>query len=243
MLKHSELDLELKSAIAHFWNTRSSQGKLQGITSGQKDSGNRSRVTGGKQMDGFVSLFARIIKEEGLPSEAIHVSNTTLPGFYRPEKDWDLVVIHNGKLIASIEFKSQVGSFGNNFNNRVEEALGNATDLHTAYREGAFFPSSKPWLGYMMLLEDHPKSTRPVRLRQSHFRALKEFQDTSYLERYQLFCTRLVRERLYDSTCFLVSAEESGSSGAYREPLEELSFYSFMTSLQGKLVETMRRDT
>ncbi len=38
-------------------------------------------------------------------------------------KKWDLLVVE-GCLIAAIEFKSQVGSFGNNYNNRTEEALG-----------------------------------------------------------------------------------------------------------------------
>jgi len=199
-------------------------------------------VTGGKQMDGFVSLFARLIRNEGIPSSAIHVDKTTLPGYYRPEKDWDLVVVYDGRLVATIELKSHVGpSFGNNFNNRVEEALGNATDLNTAYREGAFSPSSKPWLGYMMLLEEHPKSVAPVKLKGKHFPAFKEFQETSYLDRYKLFCTRLVRERLYDSTCFISSNAKSGLRGVYSEPLGELSFLAFVASLQSKLVEATRR--
>lgn len=154
-----DLHQDLRRAVAHFWKTRTSQGKRQGGKSGAKDAGARSMVTGGKQMDGFVSLFASIVAEKGIPASAINFRSTTLPGYFRPEKDWDLVVVLDGRLIASVEFKSHVGSFGNNFNNRVEEALGNATDLNTAYREGAFRPSTKPWLGYMMLLEEHKKST------------------------------------------------------------------------------------
>jgi hypothetical protein len=200
-------------------------------------------VTGGKQMDGFVSLFAKIVMAEGIPASAVHVSDTTLPGYFRPEKDWDLVVVLEGRLIASVEFKSHVGSFGNNFNNRVEEALGNATDLNTAYREGAFRPSTKPWLGYMMLLEEHENSTRPVRLRQPHFRTFSEFQDTSYQRRYELFCTRLVRERLYDAACLVVSPAGTGSNGQFKEPVEELAFRNFVLSLQGKLTEARRRSS
>jgi hypothetical protein len=242
LLNREQLTEELRRAVVQFWDTRSLQGKAQGNKSGQKDAGNRALVTGGKQMNGFVSLFARLIESEGIPRSAIHFDDTTLPGYYRPEKDWDLVVVHQGRLIATIEFKSHVGpSFGNNFNNRVEEALGNATDLNTAYREGAFSPSSKPWLGYMMLLEHHPKSIAPVRLKGKHFPALSVFQKTSYFDRYKLFCTRLIRERLYDSTCFIASSEEAGTRGEYIEPLEELSFLSFATSLQSKLVEAVRR--
>ena len=48
----------------------------------------------------------------------------------------------------AVEFKSQVGpSFGNNFNNRTEEAIGNAEDIWTAYREGRFGRHRAPLLG------------------------------------------------------------------------------------------------
>jgi hypothetical protein len=242
VLTPSDLHQELQHAVAHFWNTRKNQGTTQGGSTGAKDAGNRSMVTGGKQMDGFVSLFARIVEAEGIPASAIDIKDTTLPGYFRPEKDWDLVVIVEGKLIASVEFKSHIGpSFGNNFNNRVEEALGNATDLNTAYREGAFRPSTKPWLGYMMLLEDHKKSTTPVRLRESHFSVFPEFHQTSYQKRYELFCTRLVRERLYDAACLVVTASTEGLKGNFSEPVEELSFNNFVLSLQGKLTEARRR--
>jgi hypothetical protein len=129
----------VRKAIQHFWKTRTSQGSRQGVKTGTKDAGKRSMVTGGKQLDGFVELFANLIEEEGLDRKYLHVKKTSLPGYYRPVKDWDFIVVVDGELVATIEFKSHVGpSFGNNFNNRVEEALGNATDLYTAFREGAF---------------------------------------------------------------------------------------------------------
>ncbi len=242
LLTNNELTQSLREAITFFWRTRSRQGSAQGSKSGQKDAGNRQMVTGGKQLNGFIDLFARLIESEGIPKSAVHVGDTTLPGYFRPEKDWDLVVVFEEKLVATIEFKSHVGpSFGNNFNNRVEEALGNATDFNTAYREGAFSPSPKPWLGYMMLLEEHPRSVAPVRLKGKHFSAFPEFQKTSYLERYKYFCTRLVRERLYDSACLIASNATEGLRGEYVEPLQELSFLAFSASLQAKLVEAIRR--
>ncbi|MEE4605477.1 MAG: PaeR7I family type II restriction endonuclease, partial [Desulfobacteraceae bacterium] len=82
-----------------------------------------------------------------------------MPGYFRPTKLWDLLVMNEGRLVAALEFKSQVGpSFGNNFNNRTEEALGTAHDLWTAYREGAFGEQTRPFVGWLMLLEDAPKS-------------------------------------------------------------------------------------
>jgi hypothetical protein len=95
----------------------------------------------------------------------------------------------------------------------------------------------------MMLLEEHQKSTRPVRLRQSHFPAFSEFINASYQRRYELFCTRLVRERLYDAACLIVSPSDRGAAGNFKEPVEELAFSNFVLSLQGKLTEARRRQS
>lgn len=134
-----------------------------------------------------------------------------MPGWYRPEKKWDLLFVSEGQLVAAIEFKSQVGpSFGNNFNNRTEEAIGSASDLWAAYREGASTPSSRPWLGYLMLLEETAGSMNAVSNREPHFPVFPEFKDSSYAGHYQILLTKLVRERLYDSACFMLSDAEGG---------------------------------
>jgi len=143
----------------------------------------------------------------------------------------------DGTLLASIEFKSQIGpSFGNNFNNRTEEALGSATDVWAAYREGAFKESQRPWLGYLMLLEDTPKSTCPVGVREPHFPVFEEFRASSYAKRYEILLTKLVRERLYDAACFLMSYPQGGRRGHYSEPSAELSFQNFVASLLAKAI-------
>ena len=101
------------------------QKKRQGFASGVRDYGNRTAVTGGKQLDGFVMLVTELLVECGLPDASVHTKkrDVVLPGYFRPAKEWDLVVVYQGNLMATVEFKSQVGSFGNNFNNRIEEAL------------------------------------------------------------------------------------------------------------------------
>jgi hypothetical protein len=233
-----ELDKRVRQAVQFFWSTRDRQAAQQGGESGKKDAGARAAVTGGAQMDSFIRLVRDILYDNGLKqAEIIHESRLEIPGWYRAEKKWDLLVISDGKLIASIEFKSQIGpSFGNNFNNRAEEAIGNATDLWAAFREGAFRPSQRPWLGYLMLLEECKASTNAVRSWEPYFRVFPEFRGASYMQRYQLLLTKLVRERLYDSACFLVSVREGGASGAYREPDPELCFESFIQSLIGRAV-------
>ena len=222
----------VSEAVAHYWITRESQAKKQEI-SGRADQGLRSAVTGGAQMDGFISLMTEIIVEAGIDKHYIfHNKNLELPGFFRPTKEWDLLVVRDGQLIVALEAKSQVGpSFGNNFNNRTEEAMGSALDLWTAYREGAFNKTVKPWLGYFFLLEDCKESQRPVKVKEPHFTVFQEFKGASYAKRYELFCRKLMRERHYSVSAFLLSDRINGAKGIYKEPAEDLAFELYARSL------------
>lgn len=224
----ASLQSDVQRAVKRFWRVRRAQEKKKSDSA--SGDGGRRAVTGGKQLDGFEDLLARILARNGVPKAAIYrkgPTRSTLPGFFRPTKQWDLLVVANDELIASIELKSHVGSFGNNFNNRVEEAIGNALDLHTAYREGAYGISPRPWIGYLMLLEDAPESTRPLTVREPHFAVRSEFKGATYAQRYELFCHKLVREGLYDAVWFVLSAPD----GSYSEPNPELSAERFITSL------------
>lgn len=234
------LDIErgLSEAVKHFWRIRAHQHRRQGKKSGVKDAGSRAAVTGGKHADGFIRLVASIVRDAGLPDFSIRASEKTprtIPGFFRPSKEWDLVVTSGKDLVAVIEIKSQVGSFGNNFNNRVEEALGNATDFWTAYKKGIFQPSQRPWLGYLFMLEECPGSLRPKRrIALSPFAVDEAFQERSYAQSYEEVCRRLVRELLYDAACFLTSNSLSGKRGEFMQPSEELSIRNFAISLHAR---------
>jgi len=199
-------------SVKEFWRTRERQAYAQ-KQRGQSDQGSRSAVTGGKQMDGFSRSISKLLTEAGIEEENIFQRiSVELPGYFRPTKEWDIVVVVDGSLIAAIELKSQIGpSFGNNFNNRTEEALGTAMDIWTAYREGAFRTSPAPWLGYLLLLEDCPESRRPVGVREPHFPVFPEFIETSYAKRYELFCRKLIRERQYNSACFITSDRKNAN--------------------------------
>ncbi len=219
-------------AVAQYWSTRKQQEEKQRQI-GHADHGARSAVTGGAQMDGFIELFTSLITEAGIERQYIYYNKALeLPGFFRPTKKWDLLVVHNGTLVVALEAKSQVGpSFGNNFNNRIEEALGSALDLWTAFREGAFRSTVQPFLGYFFMLEDSKGSTRPVQVEEPHFHVFPDFKNSSYAKRYELFCRKLVRERHYTSSAFLMSDSASGLKGAYREPAGDLTMALFATTL------------
>ena len=232
------LEKRVGEAIELFWSTRDKQKRTQGGESGMKDAGLRAAVTGGKHLDGFTQICRDLLIDAGLPEAHIFWQDRKeLPGYYRAEKSWDLVVVADGSLLAVIEFKAQVGpSFGNNFNNRTEEALGNATDLWAAYREGAFRPSARPWLGYVFILEDCPRSRAPVSVKEPHFAVFPEFQDASYAKRYEILLTKLLRERLYDGASLLLTTYSGGTKGEFSSPSEELSFRTFAAGLSAHAI-------
>lgn len=223
------------TSVKEFWRTRERQADAQKLR-GQSDQGSRSAVTGGKQMDGFSRSISKLLIEAGIKEENIFQRiSVELPGYFRPTKEWDIVVVVDGNLIAAIELKSQIGpSFSNNFNNRTEEALGTAMDIWTAYREGAFCTSPAPWLGYLLLLEDCHESRRPVGVREPHFPVFPEFIEASYAKRYELFCRKLIRERQYNSACFITSDRKNASlENNYGEPAKDLTPGQFLSGLLG----------
>ena len=183
-------------------------------------------------MDAFAGLIEDILVEAGVPRDAVqHDYHATLPGYYRHEKEWDTAVVYDGELLAAVEYKSQASSFGNNLNNRAEEAIGTNTDLLQAYEEGVFEPSPAPWIGYLMLMADNEKSRSVPQIREPNFPVDDEFQDATYVDRMELLCLRMVRQRLVNNAAFLLSDKGIGLDGKYSEPNEELVFKRFARSL------------
>ena len=190
-------------------------------------------------MDGFITLLQDVIRANGLADADVVVGRRllTLPGFFRPTKLWDLLVICHGRLIAAFELKSHVGpSFGNNFNNRAEEALGTATDFWTAYREGAFGNDlPRPFIGWLMLVEDAPESRKAVRDSSPHFAVFPEFRGASYLARYDILGRELVQEGLYTAATILASPRFAADEGDYSNLSALTSLKTLITSLAGHI--------
>ncbi|WP_349902128.1 PaeR7I family type II restriction endonuclease [Parafrigoribacterium humi] len=234
----SDYEAKTADAVHHFWSTRSAA-SLKQAEGGKVDQGERAGVTSGKNMDGFVKLIADLVEANGLHDAEVNTSRAlvTLPGYFRPTKDWDLVVTRGGRLIAAIELKSQVGpSFGNNFNNRTEEAIGTAHDFWTAYRENAFGAQPRPFVGWLMLVEDAPESRRPMeRERSRHFKAFPEFEHASYLQRYEILCRRMVQEQLYTSASMITSSRDGGVLGEFNDMSDITSLKRFVATFSGHI--------
>ncbi|MFD9037229.1 PaeR7I family type II restriction endonuclease [Streptomyces bottropensis] len=225
---------DFEAAVAAYWDARNAQQELSAIK-GVVGAGTAGSVRGGKHFDHIAALLAKFFLNAGYAPEDIRVNmkqGLELPGYYRPQKQWDLVVTRGNTLVAAFELKALGGpSFGNNYNNRVEEALGSAMDLRRAALADAF-PGEKPWLGYFFIMEDHPKSRSSVSVRKGPFPVERIWLGKSYQDRFGIFCERLMDEGLYDSVCYVTSSKDSPKPV---EPVVSLDWRHFAAAINARL--------
>lgn len=215
-------------AVSSFWATREAQA-AKPFETRSGDTG-RQAAAGGKHLDQVAELIRSELIAAGLPPGIIHKARPALPGYFRPTKRWDLIIVYDGVLIAAIELKSIVGSFGNNLNNRIEESVGSAHDLWTAVDEQTYGTTVRPWLGYVFLMEvrDGPGgSTHPVRIDSPHVAPAVDFAGTSYVQRAEIAGRRLVMRRLYDAVWLILSKPD----GSAVEPDPGMGGEAFFTEL------------
>ncbi|MFD0885264.1 PaeR7I family type II restriction endonuclease [Streptosporangium algeriense] len=199
---------DFEDAVAAYWGAKQTQREMSAIK-GAVGAGTAGDVRSGKHFDEIAALLAKFFLEAGYDPDDIRVSTgLELPGYYRPQKKWDVVVAHGDTLVAAFELKALGGpSFGNNYNNRVEEALGSAVDLRRAALAD-LFPGEKPWLGYFFIMQDAPGSRSPVRTANGTFAVEDVWKGASYQRRFSIFCERLLSEGLYDAVCYITSSAD-----------------------------------
>ncbi|WNF06414.1 PaeR7I family type II restriction endonuclease [Brevibacillus borstelensis] len=225
MPKHTEIQQLTQEALKAFWGVRTN-----GVLSGQT-------------MDGFANMLKQVLRRNGVADDEIIMGRSAkLPGYFRMSKDWDMVVIKNlsdgsKRLLAVIEFKSMHGSVGNNLNNRSEEAVGSSYDFWKAFENGAF-GATRPFLGYIYVMSDHPDNKSGTSRVSMLFAPLEEYtrffrtgRPANYEERVELLMMKMVQEKLYDKCALLIADQKN--NGGYRTPNKDLSIEIFVRSLVG----------
>ncbi|MFM8219746.1 MAG: PaeR7I family type II restriction endonuclease [Planctomycetaceae bacterium] len=237
-LDTSKWNAKINNAVKEFWNAFPKQrGQRRGSAAGVK---NR------KQLHGLIMLCRDVLIEAGLSAdeEIFWASRTALPGYYRAERNWSLVAVADGELIAAIEVHAQLGpAVGNNFTNRVEQVVASATDLWAAFDAGAFQQSQRPWLGYLLLVGDGSHAGKKLQLSESHFPVLKEFKKKSPPTLRCELLMQCLRERgLYNATSLMFAERENASIGHSTSP-DTLDPHSFLESLSAHAREHVKRRT
>ncbi len=205
--------INVHDALLAFWTDKDEQITRQ-RESGRLDAGMRGAATGGGHLNRIAEVIARECCDSGVDERLIWYRRTksggknpagtdkrlTLPGFYRPSKSWDLVIYNTAdEPVAALEFKSQAGSFGNNANNRVEEAIGNSVDLNDAIDAGVI--KTPIWTGFAFVIEDCAQSHKTSAGREpSLLQSDPIFTHWTYMDRVRIACQRLVERGRYNST-------------------------------------------
>ncbi len=102
-------------------------------------------MTGGRHLDALELLMVEVLVDAGIPARMIEVKKRPIPGYFRRDKSWDIVVTVSDRVLAIIELKSIVGDNpGQNFNNRTDEALGQAMDVWKAVERGIIDTPLRP---------------------------------------------------------------------------------------------------
>ncbi len=223
-----------REAIASFWDTKASQ-QSKADDAGTSVKSTSGGVRAGKHMDGFESLITRIVNDAGITPDNDDSGKIDLPGYYREFKSWDVVLQYKGHVLAIIEAKSQGSSLANNFNNRVEEAIGQAADVWKSYERDRLLSGLRPWVGYIMVVEDTHDTSGPKHLLKGKklpagMTADPAFDGKSYAERYAEAFRRLDRERMFDAACVAVTKRD----GTFWYPDPYLSFNGFAAQLWGR---------
>lgn len=151
------------NAVAEYWDVRRSQAE-RSREQGVVNTGIRAEVTGGRHLDALQELVVSVFVDGGIPAHLLDVKKRPISGYFRRDKSWDIVVMVANRVVGIIELRSMAGnSPGQNYNNRTDEALGQAVDVWKAVEREIIDTPLRPWLGYFMLLEDNDAFTAPVK--------------------------------------------------------------------------------
>ena len=226
---------DMKNALINMYKALEEAEKRQ-QERGSHDQGARSQVTGGKHFNCVAEQLRKDLLSLGYKEEDVYYENKclSLPGWYRPSKDWDLLAFDSDELLALVELKSINSSFGNNANNRTEESLGSAVDAAHSIKNSLIpFKTVPPLIGYVLVIKICEDSIKKSKKEKKCVYPIDEvFKGASYYERLTVFGRRLLAERLYQAV-WIVGVDPV--KGIVYEPDENMTYEKFLASLKSQL--------
>ncbi len=222
---------DVRNALLKSFDIREQSAELQ-IKRGVVDTGLRSQVTAGRHLNPITEVIVSDLRSMGISDDCIYDNQTNLPGWFRVSKQWDLLAFHEDRLIAAIELKSICSSYGNNLNNRAEEAIGESVDAKYAIQKGLIGQTIPPLLCYALIVKKEKKSTTICKAsRKSHFPLDPVYVNTSYIDKFKILCQRMRREGLFGAVWFVTV---DPIDGIVEEPDPDLTYEKFIAEIRGK---------
>ena len=169
-------------------------------------------------IESVVTILADLVSKNVHGDEEILTKcsgSSALPGFYEQTTEWDFMVLRRGRLAAVIRLDAVPNPAEDNEHHQTAEAVYAAHAFQAAYRAGMFEAIARPFVGWLMLVEDAPGSRSPVTERSPHFPVRPEFQNASYLQRYDQLCRKLMQENLYTAASVITSPATAARNGRF----------------------------
>lgn len=218
--------------LVHFW-TEKDEAMRRNAAAGR--SGHGAQARDARHMKPLAFFVRQMFIDAGLDESEVFIDRA-IPGYYRRSKNWDVVATHKGQLVGLVELKSQVGSEGNNGNNRIEEALGNAFDAVTAQELNQAFGSLSVWTAFCIVFGSDPGSSRTVGMRTPPlFELDPAFDDMTYGSQWELAVERFIQTRAYDAGWMVVSWIEGGQYVRYIEPVPTATIDTLWTQIEARV--------
>lgn len=193
----------------------------------------------------LVTLLTDLVSRNGYGDEEIMTKgsgSTMLPGFYESITEWDFMVMRRCRLIAVIRWDAVPSPAQENEHHRAAEVVYAAHALQAARRSGMLGePAYRPFVGWLMLVEDATGSRSPVAERSPHFPVRPEFQNASYLQRYDLLCRKLMQESLYTAASVITSPATAARNGKFAEVSEPTGLKNFITTFAAHIAAEAAR--
>lgn len=223
---------EVLDLLANFWSKKD-ESLRRNINAGRDGLGAQARDA--RHMRSLALFVRQMFVDAGLDDSEVFVDQS-IPGYYRRSKNWDVVAMHKGQLVGLVELKSQVGSEGNNGNNRIEEALGNSHDAITAQEMNQPFGPLPMWRAFCMVFGSDPATAKPVGMRSRPlFDIDQAFHSMTYGSQMATAIERFIQTRAYDAGWMVTSWIEDGRYVRYEEPVPIATIDTFWTQIESRV--------
>lgn len=223
---------EILDLLEHFWSEKGravERSRIDGTV------GHGTQARDARHMRRLARFVRQMFIDAGLDESDVIVDGV-IPGYYRRSKNWDVVALHKGHLVGVVELKSQVGSEGNNGNNRIEEALGNSFDAHFTQEMTGVFGNLSMWRAFCMVFGSDMSTAAPIRIsKRPLFEFDPAFVPMTYGSQLVVMTERMMQTGVYDAAWLVTSWQDRDGYVLYDEPVPTATADTLRAQIEGRV--------
>ncbi|MGW3060777.1 protein kinase domain-containing protein [Streptomyces goshikiensis] len=213
----------VKEAARFYWAAR--ERRMQAATRGGTTANELSAVRASSKFDVLAQALSEAFVARGIDPSWIRIGRAAeFPGSYGLGRSaWNLTIFKDDIPLAAVTITSLGGpSYGNNFNNRIQELTSNAFAVRQHNGQGV--ERFRPYLGIFFLLEESLGANAPLRVPPR----------TSYKERLGETFAQFHSDGLYDGVAYM--SVSKGEDPSFEEPRPDMSVEGFIDGLSTRVL-------